>query len=268
MKGNRLQVIGYSFLLFVLLSTVRCTLYPTFAAESSPSADIKAKLEELKTAIASKAAKLKQEVDRKLKNKAYVGIVKSKSDTSLTLATNSGPKIVTINQDTLFENKQKLSSKDSKLKSSQKTKQVTLEDYVAALGDIDETGLLTARKIILLPSPSDQHKTYLWGQIVSISDDLITLKNSVTKNIAATLTTDSSVKPNDFVLLTGFSNKNSIFDTKFIYVIQDKTLNSKQITPKSSAIQNATSASQKANPSAIPRTASPSAKPTAKPVSR
>jgi len=34
MKGYRLQVLGYSFLLFVLLSTVTCTLHPTFAANS------------------------------------------------------------------------------------------------------------------------------------------------------------------------------------------------------------------------------------------
>lgn len=32
MKGYRLRVVGYSFLLFVLLSTVHCTLFPVFAA--------------------------------------------------------------------------------------------------------------------------------------------------------------------------------------------------------------------------------------------
>lgn len=34
MKGHRQQVTVYSFLLFFLLSTVYCTLYPTFAADS------------------------------------------------------------------------------------------------------------------------------------------------------------------------------------------------------------------------------------------
>src|SRR3989344_5655222 len=33
MKGYRLQVVGYSFLLFVLLFTVYCTLYPVFAVD-------------------------------------------------------------------------------------------------------------------------------------------------------------------------------------------------------------------------------------------
>ena len=98
------RVIGYSLLFFILL-TVTCPLYPTYAAESSPSADIKSKLEELKKEIASKAAILKQEVNKKLKDKAYVGKVKHKSDSSLTLAASSGPKIVSINQDPLFESK-------------------------------------------------------------------------------------------------------------------------------------------------------------------
>lgn len=37
MKGYRLQVVGYSFLLFVLLSTVHGTLYPTYAADLGQS---------------------------------------------------------------------------------------------------------------------------------------------------------------------------------------------------------------------------------------
>lgn len=37
MKGYRLQVVGYSFLAFVLLSTVHCTLYPVYAADLGQS---------------------------------------------------------------------------------------------------------------------------------------------------------------------------------------------------------------------------------------
>ncbi len=92
------------------------------AIESSPSANVKSKLEELKKEIASKAAKLKTEVDRKLKNKAYSGKVKVKSDQSITLAANTGPKIVSVNQDTIYESKQSLPSKDSKIKSKTKKK--------------------------------------------------------------------------------------------------------------------------------------------------
>jgi len=184
------------------------------ALDSTPSADIKSKLEELKKEIASKAAKLKQEVNRKLKDKAYAGQVKSKSNTSLTLAAGSGPKIVSLNQDTVYESK----LKGKKLSA----KTLTEEDYLAALGDVDETGVLTAKKIILLPQPKAGQpladKTYLWGQIISISDKLITLKDKDAKNVAVSLDSESIVKLNNFVILTGTKNKNEIFEAGFVYV--------------------------------------------------
>lgn len=182
------------------------------AAEATPSADIKIKLDELKKEIASKAAKLKQEVNRKLKDKAYVGKVKTKSLTSLTLATKSGPKIVSLNQDTVYESRVK-----GRKNFSQKT--ILEEDYVASLGDIDETAVLTARKVILLPTPSDNTKIFLWGQIISISDKLVTLKDRNLKNVAVSLPSSSNVKLNDFVILTGKYNKNEIFNAEFVYVI-------------------------------------------------
>lgn len=229
-KDFRLQVVGYSFILFVLLSTVHCNLFPTYAAGSTPSAEIKFKLEELKKEIASKAAKLKQEINRKLKDKAYVGLVKASSETSLTLAAQSGPKMVSINQDTVFE---------SRIKSKQKFSQKSLsnEDYVAALGDIDETGVLTAKKIVLLPTPNSKPKTSLWGQVISISDKLITLKDKNFKNTAATLLASSEVRLNDFVILTGSVDKNDIFDTEFEYVIpQGGILKPKRIATPSPKI--------------------------------
>ncbi|MCL5784573.1 MAG: hypothetical protein M1142_04450 [Patescibacteria group bacterium] len=221
--------------------------YIAYAAESSPSADIRAKLEELKEEIASKAAKLKQIIDRKLKDKAYVGKIKSKSDTSITVATDSGPKIVSINQDTVFDSNVK-----SKTKFSQKT--MALEDYIAALGDSDETGVLTAKEIILLPAPKDQPKTYLWGQIVSISDQLVTLRNNQFKNIATTLPDRSEVKLNNFVILTGNEDKNNIFDARFAYVIpQGGTIKPKKV---------ATPSAQISTPSVHPATGGTKSKPT------
>lgn len=237
-------VLGIKYILPVLLLALyilHSTYYilPAYAAESSPSAEIKAKLEELKKEIASKAAKLKTEVDRKLKDKAYVGKVKTKSATSLTLATRSGPKIVSLNQDTVFESKIK-----SKQKFSQKT--IVEEDYLAALGDVDETAVLTAKKIILLPQASDQQKTHLWGQIISISDKLVTLRDRNLKNIALTLSTPTELKLNDFVILTGIFGKNDIFNAEFIYVIpQGGILKPKKSATPSAQIKSATPSGKK-----------------------
>ncbi|MBI2040214.1 hypothetical protein HYT18_04005 [Candidatus Microgenomates bacterium] len=215
-KCYRFQVLGYSLILSFLF-TVTCTLSTAHAADSTPSANIKAKLEELKKEIASKAAKLKLEVNRKLQNKAYIGNLKAKSETSLTLATRGGPKIVTLNQDTIYEG----NVKNKKLS----LKTLAEEDFVAALGDIDETGVLTAKKVILLPTTihqlADQLPTYLWGQVISISDSLVTLKTRELKNVAVSVNfkPDIKIKLNDFVIVVGSKNKNEIYVARFVYVI-------------------------------------------------
>ncbi len=213
-------------------------LHPVFAAESSPSADVKSKLEELKKQIASKAAILKQEVHKKLTNKAYVGKIKTKSPTAITIATKNGPKIVNINQDTLFENKVKGKKYSYKLASE--------EDYLASLGDIDENQVLTAKKIVLLDPKPQTPKSYLWGQIVAISDKLVTLKDRNFKNIAASLPDQRAVKLNDFVILTGILGKNEIFEATFVYVIpQEGFIKPKKIATPSG--ETTPSAKKKSN---------------------
>lgn len=219
--GNRLQVtvIIATFILFFLLPTA-CCLPPVRAADSTPSAEIKAKLEELKKEIASKAAKLKQEVNKKLQNKAYVGKIKTKSDKSLTIISKNGPRIVNMNQDTEFESQVKGKKYSQKL--------ISEEDYIAALGNIDENQVLTAKKIVLLdPKPylrsaeassayTLDPKIYLWGQIISASENLVTLKDRNLKNISVSM--DQKIKQNDFVILTGKFNKD-IFEADFVYKI-------------------------------------------------
>lgn len=194
------------------------------AADSTPSADIKAKLEELKKEVASRAAKLKQEITKKLNNKAYVGNVKSISSSSLTLASSAGPKLVSINQDTFYESKVK-----TKTKFSQKS--LSEEDYLAALGDVDETGVLLAKKIVLLPTTNQKPTTYLWGQIISVTEKLFTLKDPSGKNIAATIPSEYEAKLNYVIIATGVFNKNEIFEAEFVHVISSKKPNP---TPKES----------------------------------
>lgn len=230
---------------FFLLSIINYLLPIVYAADSTPSADIKAKLEELKKEIASKAAKLKQTVNQKLKDKAYIGKIKQKSDNSITLSTASNPKLISINQDTVFESKVK-----GKTKFSQKN--LAEDDYIVAMGDTDETGVLIARKIILLPQPPEQSKTYLWGQVISISDKLITLKDKDSKNVAASVASVAGIKLNAFVILTGNKDKNDIFKAGFVYVIPQGGV----IKPKKMATPSATtrpSGQQVATPSAKPK---------------
>lgn len=195
-------------LLFLQLYAIPYTLYPVRAVDSTPSANVQSKLEILKAQIASKAAKLKTEINKKLINKAYVGIIKSKSDTTITIASREGAKIVNINQDTLYEPKL---TKKAPLKD---------EDSIIALGDVDETSVLTARKIVKLSETNNQpKKTYLFGEVLTVSDNLLTIKDKESKNIAvSTLKITTSVRMGQFIIATGVFNKNNILEAKFIYI--------------------------------------------------
>ncbi len=233
--------IKYFAILFLLLNT--CYILPTtaIAADSTPSADIKLKLEELKKEIASKAANLKQELNHKLQNKAYVGNIKTHSQASISLASNNGPKLVTINQDTVF---------DSQVKGKQYSlKNMSDEDYIAALGDIDETQVLIARKITLLPKPKTAEKTYLWGKIVSIDGKLANLLDNSQKNISISNSSDVSLKLGDLIIATGKKSENDIFDAGFVSVISRGAI----IKPKKVATPSAQTSAKSASPSASPK---------------
>lgn len=156
--------------------------------------------------IASKAAKLKEQINKKLQNKVYVGVIKSKSTTTLTLATRTGTKIVNINQDTIYD---PILSKKVTLKE---------EDSVATLGDVDETGVLTARKVVKLPTTNSKPKTYLWGSIISVSEDIVTTRNKEGKHIAISISEiNTPIKVDQIIIATGYLNKNNILDAEFIF---------------------------------------------------
>lgn len=214
-KGKALRGKLILVVLLLFLYPLRFTLHPTFAADSTPSANIASKLKEFQKGAASKAAQLKELISKKLQNKAFVGSVQSKSGNSITLSAKSGPKIVSINEDTVF---------DSNIKGKKySSKKITAGDFVAALGDVDETGILNTKKIILEASPSGQPKTYLWGRIISGSDQLITLRDADLKNTAVTFPKGSKPKTNNSVILTGSFNKDGIFEAGFVYTIATRS---------------------------------------------
>ena len=218
MKGFRLQVLGYSLILFYLF-TVTCTLYPTYAADSSSSASTQSKLEILKQEIASRAAKLAKEVSKKLQNRAFVGKIVTKSPNSLTISTRDGTKMVSTNEDTVFQTP---------------IKKIQVDDRIAALGDIDDTGVLNARKVIVIPE-EENVKTYLWGVVISKSDKILTLKDKEGKNIAVSAKTTilpEKFKLNSIVIITAKLSKNDILEANFIHLLdQVASPSAKESTP-------------------------------------
>lgn len=234
-----------TYILFTPLSVDAAT--PT----SSPSAEVKSKLKALQEDIASRAARIKAEISQKLQNKAYLGLVKSKSDNSLTLATKSGSKIVSVNQDTEY-----ISTIKSTSKAKFSLKTIIDDDYLVALGDIDETAVLTAKRIIKITPPEDQKIKRIWGEITSLGSNQLTLKlkndsietvtfNSATEfslgEINASLNDVKVTKP---VVVIGEESDSKTLKARFIYIFPSDP----NVTPKV------------ASPSASP-TASPSAKP-------
>ena len=215
----------------VLVSWILGTLltYPVYALDSTPSASVKEKLDALKLEIASKAAKLKTEVNKKLQNKAYTGIVKAKSTTSITLASKTGSRLVSVNQDTAYQD---TNPKKKGVKSPPPSIQTIKEESnIAALGDVDDTGVLHARKVIILPPPADpKTKIYVWGQITSISD-LVTVKTKEDGNVPVSMeNVNTKFKISDFVIVTGLKNKNDILEASSLYLIQKTSTPS--ATPK------------------------------------
>lgn len=251
---SSLLIVNCFFALVFLLPITNYQLPIVYAVDATPSADLKSKLSQLQKEIASKAGQLKQEVKKNLQNKAYVGLVKSSSATSLTLATDNGAKIVSLNQDSEFSSKNKKIAKYS-------LKTLKEDDFVTALGDVDENGVLTAKKIMLWPTPTQEAKTHLWGQVISIADELVTLITKDGKNVTISATTAdlekdgqavslSGLIKNNFVIVTGVMSKNEIFSADFIYIYsQPAFLKSKKIaTPSAQASSSAKSQLQKKSP--------------------
>lgn len=213
------------FFIILLLTTFFAPA--VYAADSSPSADIASKLKEFQKEAASKATQLKELISKKMQNKAFVGTLQSLSGNTLTLSAKSGPKIVSLNDDTIYQNN---------LKTKQKFSLINLEsgDYITALGDVDETGVLTAKKVVLLKALPER-KSFFWGQIASVSGKLTTVKD---KNFnSSTVKLPDSFKPklNTYVILTGNLEKNSIFEASFAYMIPEPTI----IKPKKIATPSA-----------------------------
>mgnify|MGYP001565452711 CR=1 FL=1 len=202
-----MKTINFIIIIIVIIFIIPVAQALDSTQSATPSASVKSKLEALKLEIASKAAKLKQEINQKISNKAYIGTISSISITSITLTTKTATVSAQINQDTVY--------------SPQKSLKVG--DFIAALGEVDETGVLHAKKIVILPQPKIGQlmaETFSWGQIISVTDDLATLKGRSGKITTISLIKISTeVKTNNFVIVKGNLNKNGILETKFLHII-------------------------------------------------
>lgn len=218
------------FITFIIFIIFIIFITPTIAVDStdsaSPSASLQAKLKQLQAEIASKAANLKAEVSGKLQNKAYVGIIKSKADESLILTIRENDKKVKVNEFTEFVFIPKIISK-TKLS----IKNLEVENYLVALGDVDETEVLTAKKIFKINPPKEIKQIY-FGEVLVINENIITIKTD--KNLAVS-TNDQTIfktgkddgslddiKIGQKIIVTGVE-KNNITKASLVYTFSSSS---------------------------------------------
>lgn len=134
---------------------------------STTSSSIVEKLNALKAEIASKAAKLKQEVNKRIENRAWIGVIKEKGATQITLTTMQGDRTVILNEYTIYQSKGKTATGS--------LKDFNVEDYIVAIGDVDDQNKLIAKKVIKTVRKTSNKKIF-WGQVQSLTSGQINLK--------------------------------------------------------------------------------------------
>ena len=209
---RKFTIYNAQFTIFSAVTLVFYILHFTFyipvalAVDSTPSASVQQKLEELKKEIASKASQIKQNISQKLQNKVYVGKITAKTTRSLELETKLGKKSVVTNEDTITPKKP-----------------LKIDDKVAVLGDIDDLETLHAKKIVLLLQPKAgqplAEKTIYWGKVITKDNLSLTLQTKENKNQVVSISKlKTQVKKQDFVIITAVKGKNDLLEASFIYI--------------------------------------------------
>lgn len=123
------------------------------------------KLEDLKKEIASKAAALKNEVNKNIANKAVLGKATVISTDSITLETKNGNRTIKMNEYTLFQDISKQKSKKALTREA-----LSSSDTLICLGDMDERGIMVAKKIVKTDPQVPSTKINHFGQISGVNN--------------------------------------------------------------------------------------------------
>lgn len=182
-RSNRIQISNIRQLLFILIIVFTLgTRLPrevfaqdstSSATEASASTIIKQKVEDLKKEIASRAANLKQTVNKKLENKMIAGKVISSEEGSLTLEGKNGPRVIKYNE---YTNYHPINAKKGSKLRPPKPEDFSAGDFVVALGDLDDKSVLAAKKIVDSKETQRQESAFVWGQIESVKLPVIVIK--------------------------------------------------------------------------------------------
>lgn len=222
-------------LLYLLFSPIALAIDSSQSTQASSSAhpdSVLQKLESLKKEIASKAALIKADVNKKMEDKIIIGVVLELSEgekaatTKITLETKKGKKQILVDEYTDYLNKTKGPKKLT-------VQDIKKDDYFIALGDIDERQVLTAKKMVK-DEPLNLNRKIIFGHVQQISLPKIQIIDSTnqsyelfTSSLTDFGTGDDEVAEVDGIKLNRFlvsvgREKESQIKTSFIYIIQPK----------------------------------------------
>lgn len=217
MKTNFITASLFAMLLFSLL-----LLPVSVSAQEATESGLVQKLNALKNEIASKAAEIKNEVNKKVQNKAIIGKILLIDSTEMTIQTVNSTKTVKFDEFT-----EVLGAKNKEIK----VDTLEADDNIAALGDIDDKNNLVAQKLIFLQNFASSSATLVWGQIQKSSGSTITVKTK--ENQTINLITNSQTpfllgnneasivdaKVEQYLIARATQNKDGSFKARFIYFI-------------------------------------------------
>ncbi len=254
-------MIKIKLLIIIVLGILVIPNFRVLAVESSPSAkpsnSILDKLNQIKATAASKAAEMKKDVDQQLSNKIATGSVTSIDDTKIYLDGDPRQVVLTNQYTEISSDIISASSKGKKISSSKlSVKDLASDDYIIAMGDLDDQKELVAKKILRIKKPDWVAKKVLMGQITAVSPVTIKTKQASIIKLLTSGSTDfflgkeeSSIvdaRINNYLIARGLLNKEgSVLNAEFVYFIPAAG----HTTP------------DKVIPTPSPVTATPSAKP-------
>lgn len=212
------------------------------SATTSPS--LKQKLEELKKEVASKAAIMKLETKQKLENKVFVGTVSSNDGQTIILSTRNGLKTVNIDEYTNFQSKIKTVKKTALI-----AKNIAEGDYVATLGDVDDKGILVAKKVVKLEKIATDGAKLVLGKIESVSSPTLTLKLPTNNTLLKVITSPTTyffigqteeasiqdAKTDKLLIAKGEQLRDGSIKARFVYFYPTGTVKAVKIASPSSA---------------------------------
>lgn len=237
-----LGLLGFLFILFVNPGlSIAAIASPSPKVSPSPqataSASLLQKINEIKEKAASKASELLNDVTKKMQNKAYFGIVSSVEGSKVTLKFFETDQTLLTDEYTVFS---------STLKSSKKTtalKDFAEGDFVSALGDADDKGVLKAKRLIKSSPIASDSSQLVWGEVQKVNGGAIEVNiadGTNAKITASGLTklflgqweaTLLDIKLGRTIVARGTQTKNAGLSSTYIYVVPQSASAKPEKTP-------------------------------------